>query len=1119
MADNSYVPVDTGEYPVANLGRFLGASKPQYEAYVTTTPIENIPEKDVLKGDTKSYSLFSFNESAFVDGVKVSPIGMWVRRGGFTTKKYEPTEEEKDELYKQFNYDKDDIDFVLDNASSMEDVKRNADLLAENRRVEAQFANSPWYMSLVGGLGSAVGNPVDIVTTVASVVAPPIGVSSKVALGATKVTANVVSGVAANQLQDYVTGIHHDVWADVGAIAGLTLGFEGLGKGLRTVSQVNRKVAIAHDAMLKGEKPPEDVVFTPIERTLANKTLPLARKMNDLREQLTSKLPSVEFKQKLLSYRDKSEDLKKYIGNLTHWEQGIRTDEGFKQRLNSPAKNTLFDEVGGLRVETDSLMNTLPHDVQKLSNRYGREETNEFLYDKIGGYDVSKNPLSKDPEAVALADRISDTYRHRGLKLNRLGLVDAAYRISKYVPVVIDKWKMHDFLLRVGGDEQAGKYLQNYLYTGATRSEERLAEFRRIWKEELQAQAEKEAKKAEAQGLEVNKVKLTPEEEDIQFNAWLWDEARKAGYGYRDQNHSGHSVDNFSDDARDFSFQKRRMPWDTSYKDHSGFSLNKLRGDIVDVSGRYFNRTAGLLAEKRVYNRDFSEGLEHINKMADDYWVKNTNRRPEGEDELREALNVMHRRAYGMAINPNRANFTTGDALADIMKQLAFSSFGTLMGILNYGEVGAALQAYGAGALIRMIPGVHETVQRWGNGLFTKEDITAIKDHLIGRELYDTLDAAEIMRRNAEKYRNINPYMAKAVGIFNVIADYSPAAQIQRYTNNTIIDTVVSCFLGEFMQKAYGRTAAHRGFLRDIDLKRVGITKADLDYTLMASKRFFRYDETAKTPMLKKGTRLADFRDDDKAMSVLRKLTNYAIEETLQRRKLDDVFTWQVANNPVVSMALQFKTFSVQSYNKRFVKLMNRWEEEGNLAALNSYLTSSALTGAITLAQVNLRALGMEDEAKEQYLQNTLGIGSIDDLSDPDALTTFLMQAFFNRNPYTASMALALNSVGIGTSAKTTAQTRDTLGEDSNYIKWNGIANTVLDMFPALRYGESLAFGGLGTYSRIQDMVLNDSTYKDRRDIARYIKRSTSTIPNIPGITNAIKSFVNDDLEDYKYGY
>lgn len=82
MADNSYVPVDTGEYPVANLGRFLGASKPQYEAYVTTTPIENIPEKDVLKGDTKSYSFFNFNESAFVDGVKVSPIGMWVRRGG-----------------------------------------------------------------------------------------------------------------------------------------------------------------------------------------------------------------------------------------------------------------------------------------------------------------------------------------------------------------------------------------------------------------------------------------------------------------------------------------------------------------------------------------------------------------------------------------------------------------------------------------------------------------------------------------------------------------------------------------------------------------------------------------------------------------------------------------------------------------------------------------------------------------------------------------------------------------------------------------------------------------------------------------------------------------------------
>ena len=1043
---------------------------------------------------------------------------MWVRRGGFTTERYEPTEEEKNELYKQFNYDKEDIDFVLDNASSMEDVKRNADLLAENRRVEAQFANSPWYMSLVGGLGSAVGNPVDIATTIATAAVPPLGVSAKVAWGA-RLGVNVASGVASNQLQDYVTGIHHDIWADVGAIAGLTLGFEGLGKGMQAVSHVNRKVALAHDAMLKGEAPPSDVVFSGLEKTLANKTFPMARKLNDLREQLTSKLPSVEFKQVLLGYRNATPELRGYIDSLTHWEQGVRTNGGFKQRLNEPGKNTLFDEVEGLRVETDSLMNTLSHDVVKLSNRYDRDKVNEFLYDKISGANVSKNPLSKDPEAVALAERISDTYRHRGIYLHHSGLVDAAYRICRYVPIVIDRWKMHDFLNRVGGDERAGRYLQGYLYVGATRDPERLAEFRRIWQEELQAQAEKEAKKAEARGLEVNKPQLTPEEEDIQFNSWLWDEAQKAGYGYRDQNHSGHSIDNFSDDARDFSFQKRRMPWDASYKDGSGFSLNMLRGDIVDVSGRYFARTAGLLAEKRVYGRDFSEGSKHINEMADAYWVKNTNRRPEGEDELREALTVMHRRAYGMAINPKRANFTTGDALADILKSLAFSSFGTLMGILNYGEVAAAFRAYGAGALIRMLPGVHETIQRWGSGLFSDEDITAIKDHLIGRELYDTLDASEIMRRNAERYRNINPYLAKAVGIFNVITDYSPAAQIQRYTNNTIIDTVVSCFLGEFMQKAYGRTLEHRGFLNNVDLKRVGITKEDLAYAMRASKRYFRYDEASKTPMVKKDTNLADFRDDDRAMGVLRKLTNYVIEETLQRRNLDDIFTWQVNNNPLLSMALQFKTFAIQSYNKRFVKLMNRFEEEGNLATLNSVLTSSALTGAVTLAQVNLRALGMEDEAKEQYLQNTVGTGSIEDLKDPEALTKFILQCIFNRNPYTASMALALNSVGIGTSAKTTAQTRDTLGEESNYIKWNGIANTVLDMFPGLRFGESLAFGGLGTYSRVRDMLLEDATYKDRRDIARYLKRSMSVLPTIPGATNAIKSFVNDDLEDYKYGY
>lgn len=1088
------------------------ASSPEFAAYVSTVPLEN--SSDYLKGGTKTYSMFDFENSAFVDGFKTSPIGMWYRRGGrFTADKYQPTEEEKKELYAKFNYNKEDIDFVLDNARTYEDVKQNMDLLAENRRIEAQFNDSPWYMGLVGGIGSGFGNPVDLVTTAGSFAAPPLA-AGRVATWALRLGANVASGVASNQLQEYVSGIHHDVWTDVGAITAMTLGIDGVGKGMKRAANVGRRVALAHDAMIRGQNVPAGT--SKLEKSLAEK-------LNNFREQMTSKLPSVEFKQRLLGYMNKSNGLHEYIRKLTHWEQGLRDEDAgikFKQRLTGPGENTLFDEVEGLRIETDSLMNTLANDMAKLSKAYNREDVNDFLYKKISGEDVSSSFLADDPLANDLAKRISAAYQHRGIKLNNSGLVDAGYNIAKYIPVVIDRWKMHDFISRIGDDATAGTYLQSYLYIGAFEDASRIAYFKRAWKEELEAQQKKEAEEALKRGETYTPPKMTQQEEDLAFNNWLWEEAGKAGYGYRDQAHTSNSVDNFEDDAHDFSFQKRRMPWNTAYEDGSGFSLDSLRGDIVDVSTRYFNRTAGLLAEKRVYDRDFREGSEHIKQLADEYWVDKTNRKPGGEDELREALTVMHRRAYGMAINPDRANFSMADAFTDIMKNLAFASYGTLMGVLNYGEVGAAIQAYGAGALIRMLPGVHETVQRWGSGLFSKEDIEAIKDHLIGREMYDTLAVDEIIRRNEERYRQINPYLAKAVGISQVIADYSPAAQLQRYANNTIIDTVVSCFLGEFMQKAYGRKTTSRGFLRDLDLARVGVLKDDLEYTLKAARRYMKYDEASKTPMLKSAD-LAWFRDDDRAMGVLRKLTNYAIEETLQRRKLDDIFTWQTANNPVLSMALQFKSFAIQSYNKRFVKFMNRWEEEGNLAALNSYLTTSALTGAITLAQTNLKALGMDEEEKEAYLQGAAGIGSIEDLSDPDALATFLMNALFNRNPYTASMALAMNTVGIGTSAKSTSQIRDKLDEEdeSGYLKWNGIANTTLDMFPALRFGESLAFGGIGAYNRARDFVLDDSTYKDRKDTARYIKRSMSAIPNLPGITNLFKSFVNEDLEDYKYGY
>lgn len=1159
--------------PVANTQNTIRPIRPEYGAALVTPDIQDY--KTQLKGQTSEYGIFSQN-SALYDGLKISPAGTWTRKalnGSLNSlTRYKPTQEEFKQIAQGTGWDSQDMQWVLSGASSMEQVRGNMDILAQNRRIQEQFNNSSWYMSLVGGVGQMLGNPVDMGLAAASFAIPPLGaagalakagsIGAKVATAAEKlgpkttmalrVAGNTAAGVASNQLQGSVSGIDHNVWGDIASMLLLTTGFQSLGKTSKALRNTRNRVAIAHDQILKNGQVSPQLLGTFTQR-IAKATIPYAKKANDIRQQLTSGLSSFQFRKKLqLLTQSPDQKTAALASKFTHFEAGVRSQKGqtgiSKQFVNNgkqtisqkdgvympddqqtvlkgSGRTTLFQEVRNLSLTTQWSRDWLPNAVDNVSKRYNRQLVNDFLYKKIQGSDTSSfGRMNQDPDLLKIAKKLEQGYDMQGKRLVYHELVDNIFSFKKYMPMIIDQYKMSKFIrTRFGLGEQnqirSGQYLKYYLYNGVFNDAKTMQNFKQIYNQQLDQLIQKQKKNALKQGIEYQPpnwmIKKQGNQYDVALNQYVLNQAKAASYGYRDQNRSANHKDNFDDSAVSFSFRKKRLPWNTAYKDSSGFSLDSLRADVVDATQKYIKRTNGLIADKRVFNKDFAEVTKQIDQAANRQNRANA-REPRAGDSTRQTLDVLHRRAYGMALDPKNADYSYSDAIADMLRNITYGAYGTLMGVLSYGEVATAIQAYGASVLLKMMPGAQKIFNRFARNDFTKEQWSTLKQYLVGREAAQRLNIHQIMRAQGQRYKDLNPYMAKAVGISRVVADYSPASFVMNYTNETIIDTIQGEFLREFAKRAYQATYKKKGFITKQNLQRLDIPQKDLLYTF---KAFKRYTYTDQDGIIRLKDNFQQFAGDDKAMYVMRRLINYVAQETMQKRQLQDVFTWQVKNNPIMALALQFKTFALQSYNKRFVKIMNRAQDEGALGVTNNYLISCVLTAAVTSAQAYLRTLGMSQEDRDKYIKNVFGVDLQNGL-DRDGVESILFNSMFNRNPYTAALTLVPNALGIGTGAKTTAST-SVLDEqdDTGFIRGVDVAKTFSDMFPSLRVLGGLTYGATGTYNLANDYITDQYDYKQKRDTVRQLNKAIGILPTVPGATNILKGYMKDSLENYQYGY
>lgn len=1056
---------------------------------------------------------------------------------------YVPTESERVQIRNEIGFDEDYWDIVLRGAENFEQVKNNIEILKENKRMEQKLANSHWSVGLLTAPAAMAGDPVEAATLLGSVAlavaAPPAGGPVAAARGGAFLTrlgvvaaTNAAAGAASNMVAHEIAGTEQDLWTSAFIAGGFAGGLYGMSAAARSLldgtlgnvitTHNNRlNLAGAGGSIKEGEtKTLSDVVPnpTPVPKNIFDR-------INDVREQITSGLPSVEVKQRIRGYIEDPEipeEVKNVLRRISHYEEGVGGPKDHKQYL---VRGRLYmEEVNNLHLRDNFYSDILPNVQANLVNKYGKDNVTEFIYIKLENGTVPKRleNLERNEDLKKLIEVYRKSYTERSRELIAEGIISKTFNNGFYSPLILDLQKIYSFVrdFNKNGNLIKGTlpqdYLADYLYRGVKDGGgDYLERLEAIYKQRLA----EEAKKYKNKGQEKAQEKLGKT-----FDDWLKKEAAGSAKEFLDQGRSGRTAasENYDDFAVGFRFSKHRLPWNVAYADpnYNGFSLNQLRLNAIEAHRIYRARSTGALADKRIFKTDY-DGVEKIFSDLGDKVNEAKKLKPDVRENFIKDLNTMHRRAYSMVLVDGQNRYGISDALSRILRNINFASMGAFMALNSLMELSRAIRAYGLFSMFKLVPFAGTLFKRWANNGFTKQDIKSIKAFIIGDELRTKLDLSASVQTAAETFKNVtdwkpfNRFLSTAVGITDFMATNTPSGALMRYATLRINDVYQTYALNELIQLAYKRPYKHRGFVSDETLRKINITKKEFNHTLEALKFFYTMDSKGNIKSIRPIERLGR---DPVAIYTLRRFMRFINEETMQRRNIDDIFIWDRAKmNPIMNLALQFKTFSIQSYRKRFVKFLNTGSDEGKWAAANLFLTSAALTSIITLGTIYVRSLGLKEKSKEDYYERSLGVRKFSDLTKPENFGNFVFYTMFNRMPETAAFSLMLNSMGIGTGTKTTASTGDSKEDDSLFIKNSQVTQTLTDMIPAGRSINAFRNIMVGSVNYEVNAITDSFTKAEENATTKQLLKVFDVAPTVPVLSNMLKEELKEGTETDKH--
>ncbi len=394
--------------------------------------------------------------------------------------------------------------------------------------------------------------------------------------------------------------------------------------------------------------------------------------------------------------------------------------------------------------------------------------------------------------------------------------------------------------------------------------------------------------------------------------------------------------------------------------DGSTFSVNDLRNyDMADILPAYDRRVDGdvaIMGGSGKTTKELKDEIMALDKQSEG------NGSLKGEVEaLKDTVKILTGRAR---MNPEGAFGTILRSMTD----LAFFAKNFYMPFQNFTEVAAMLSKGNTSAVLHGIPLLNDWVSR--RKPMSGSEIKEIHGMVFGKELDQLMrPGREDHIRRLRESTDTNAVVANVVGTIRFgtqeLSARSPWTMLLNGTSNYIIDAARQGVLGDVAGAALAGKGSKFGkanYLKSASVSPEqwkGIKQLFRDHaTRDADGKFTIRDKQA-------------FANDPRTMDLWRLADKVADETILRPHKVSSQDT--KAYGAAVKMVMQFKNFVIKSLNSRFVRLF--YDATKNNRAIDSALTaiiSMGLAGGYYVAQAHLKAYGLQEHKRKEYLKNAL---------------------------------------------------------------------------------------------------------------------------------------------------
>ncbi|AMR59498.1 internal virion protein with endolysin domain [Citrobacter phage SH2] len=394
--------------------------------------------------------------------------------------------------------------------------------------------------------------------------------------------------------------------------------------------------------------------------------------------------------------------------------------------------------------------------------------------------------------------------------------------------------------------------------------------------------------------------------------------------------------------------------------DGNTFSVNDLRTyDMAEILPAYDRRVDGdvaIMGGSGKTTKDLKDEIMALDKQSEG------NGSLKGEVEaLKDTVKILTGRAR---MNPEGAFGTILRSMTD----LTFFAKNFYMPFQNFTEVAAMLSKGNTSAVLHGIPLLNDWVSR--RKPMSGSEIKEIHGMVFGKELDQLIrPGREDHIRRLRESTDTNAVVANVVGTIRFgtqeLSARSPWTMLLNGTSNYIIDAARQGVLGDVAGAALAGKGSKFGkanYLKSASVSPEqwkGIKQLFRDHaTRDADGKFTIRDKQA-------------FANDPRTMDLWRLADKVADETILRPHKVSSQDT--KAYGAAVKMVMQFKNFVIKSLNSRFVRLF--YDATKNNRAIDSALTaiiSMGLAGGYYVAQSHLKAYGLQEHKRKEYLKNAL---------------------------------------------------------------------------------------------------------------------------------------------------